>query len=85
MMTCVGIDCRDIPQPWKDLARGLGFVSSGLSYVFMVVEAVYAEKRIILDGKVTSKQEALEILERKLLATTLVEWVVECGEIDGRG
>ena len=85
MLTCVGIDCRDIPQPWKDLARGLGFVSSGLSYVCMVVEAIYAEKRIILDGKVTSKQEALEIPERKLVETTLVEWVVECGEIDGRG
>ena len=51
----------------------------------MVVEAVYAEKCVILDGKVTSKQEALELLERKLLETTLVEWVVECGEIDGRG
>ena len=49
----------------------------------MVVEAIYAEKRIILDGKVIGKQEALEILERKLLENTLVEWVVECGEIDG--
>ena len=85
MLTCAGIDCGDIPAPWWDLARGLGFVSSGFSYVFMVVEAVYAEKRIILDGKGIGKQETLEILQRNLLENTLVEWVVECGEIDGRG
>ena len=85
MLTCAAIDCGNIPAPWRDLARGLGFVSLGFSYVFMVVEAIYAEKRIILDGKVIGKQEALEILERKLLENTLVEWVVECGEIDGRG
>ena len=38
-----------------------------------------------MDGEVIGRQEALEILERRLLENTLVEWVVECGEIDGRG
>ena len=81
LLTCAAIDCRDLPEPWKDLARGLGLVSLAISYVCMVVEAVYAEKWVILDGKGTTKQEALSIIRRKLLETTSTMWVVKCGEV----
>ena len=81
LLTCAGIDCGDLPVPWKSLARGLGLVSLAISYVCMVVEAVYAEKWVILDGKGTTKQEALSIIQWKLLEMTSTMWVVECGEV----
>ena len=81
LLTCTAIDCRDLPEPWKDLARGSGLVSLAISYVCVVVEAVCAEKWVILDGKGTTKQEALSIIRRKLLETTSTMWVVECGEV----
>ena len=81
LLTCAGIDCEELPGPWKSLARGLGLVSLAISYVCMVVESVYAEKWVILDGKGTTKREALSIIRRKLLETTSTMWVVECGEV----
>ena len=81
LLTCAGIDCRKLPEPWEDLAKGLGLVSLAISYVLTVVEAAYAEKWIILDGKVTTKQEVISILRQKQLERTSIEWVVECAEV----
>ena len=74
LLTCAGIDCSNLSQPWKDLSKGLAGVSSGLSYIFMVIEALFAEKRIFLDDEATTNEEAMDILERKLLEPTPVEW-----------
>ena len=80
LLTCAGIDCRDLPEPWKDLAGGLGLISLAISYISMVVEAIYAEKLIILDGEGTTKEKVLGVLRQKLVETTSVAWMVECGE-----
>ena len=81
LLTCAGIDCSNLSQPWKGLSKGL----AGLSYIFMVIEALFAEKRIFLDDEATTNEEAMDILERKLLEPTPVEWVVECGHVVTRG
>ena len=85
LLTCAGIDCSNLSQPWKDLSKGLAGVSLGLSYIFMVIEALFTEKRIFLDDEATTNEEAMDILERKLLEPTPVEWVVECGHVVTRG
>ena len=85
LLTCAGYDCSHLPQPWKDLSKGLAGVSLGLSYIFMIIEALFAEKRIFLDDKATTNEEAMNILEQKLLEPSPVEWVVECGHNVQRG
>ena len=85
LLTCAGIDCRDLPEPWRDLTGSLGLVSMAISYVLMIVEAVYAEKLIILDGEGISKEKAMDILRQKLVQTTSTAWVVECAEVQTAG
>ena len=85
LLTCAGYDCSHLPQPWKDLSKGLAGVCFGLSYIFMVIEALFAEKQIFLDDEATTNEEAMNILEQKLLEPSPVEWVVECGHVVQRG
>ena len=75
----------NLPQPWKDLSKGSAGVSLGLSYIFMVIEAVFAEKQIFLEDEATTNEEAMNILEQKLLEPSPVEWVVECGHVEQIG
>ena len=43
------------------------------------------KNEIFLDDEATTNEEAMDILERKLLEPTPVEWVVECGHVVTRG